>query len=82
MNNKAVGIDEIAKVNGVSEKQLRYWQEAGYINPDTVVCSEKTYRRYCKSDVALVKEIKRLLDEGYTLSRAVQKAEVSLCGQQ
>ncbi|WP_419174752.1 MerR family DNA-binding transcriptional regulator [Desulfosediminicola sp.] len=36
MRYETVGIGEVAKQCNVTEKQLRYWQEAGYINPETV----------------------------------------------
>lgn len=82
LKKKTIGIGEIAKVSGVSEKQLRYWQEVGYIAPETVVCGERTYRRYSDADVMLVSEIKRLLDEGFTLLRAVSRAKENLGGKQ
>ncbi len=77
---KTLGIGEVAKECEVSEKQLRYWQEAGYIQPDTVVCGVRTYRRYNDSDLALIGEIKRLLDEGFTLAVAATKAKEKLGG--
>ena len=31
--NIEVGIGEVSKVVGVSQRQLRYWEEKGYIKP-------------------------------------------------
>ena len=79
---KTVGIGTVVQECKVSEKQLRYWQSAGYITPERVVCGDRTYRRYRESDVALIKEIKKMLDEGFNLASAVQRAKEHLGGQQ
>jgi len=78
---KTVGIGAVVQQSNVSEKQLRYWQSAGYITPEEVVCGDRTYRRYRESDVALVKEIKRFLDEGFNLANAVKKAKEKIGGE-
>lgn len=72
---KTVGIGEVVQLCGVSEKQLRYWQDAGHITPETVACGDRTYRRYREQDIALVKAIKEYLDEGFTLTKAAKKAK-------
>lgn len=77
---KTVGIGEVVRKCNVSEKQLRYWQEAGYITPEKVVCGDRTYRRYREIDVALIMEIKRLMDEGFTLSNATKMAKINIEG--
>lgn len=78
MRYKTVGIGEVAKQCNVTEKQLRYWQEAGYINPETVACGERTYRRYRPADIELVLEIKRLLELGYMLANAARRARTNI----
>ena len=75
---KTVGIGSVVQQCHVSEKQLRYWQKSGYITPESVVCGDRTYRRYRESDLALITEIKTMLDEGFTLSNAVKKAKINL----
>ena len=80
MKYDTVGIGEVVRQCNVTEKQLRYWQEAGYINPDKVICGERTYRQYGESDVALITEIKRLLDKGFTLANAVRIARKNIEG--
>ena len=79
---KTVGIGAVVQQCNVSEKQLRYWQDAGYIEPEKVVCGDRTYRRYWERDVALITEIKTFLDEGFNLAIAVEKAKENLRGQQ
>ena len=73
--NKTVGIGEVVKRCQVSEKQLRYWQNQGYITPENVPCGDRMYRHYSVTDVQLIAEIKSLLYEGYTLKMAVEKAK-------
>jgi len=75
---KTIGIGAVVQKCGVSEKQLRYWQKSGYITPEKVVCGNRTYRRYRDSDLALITEIKKMLDEGFTLFNAVKKAKTNL----
>ncbi len=74
-NKETSGIGQTCKVTGISERQLRHWEEAGYISPEKVVCGEKTYRRYSQDDLDFIREIKYFLDEGYRLQRAVTKAK-------
>ena len=61
----------MAKLAGVTHKQLRHWEARGYISPPTrVVMGDRAYRYYSQTQLEQVKEIKRFLDEGYTLSFA------------
>lgn len=75
---KTIGIGAVVQQCGVSEKQLRYWQKSGYITPESVTCGDRTYRRYREQDIALITEIKKMLNEGFTLAKAVQKANDKL----
>ena len=78
--NKEISIGEAAKLCGVSVKQLRHWHNKGYIpEPHMVSCGERSYRFFSEKDVALIRSIKSLLDEGYRLPVAVKKA-TEFCG--
>ena len=72
---KTAGIGEVVRLTSVSEKQLRYWQEAGYIEPERVVCGDRAYRRYTEYDIALVTIIKNKLKEGFNLASAARIAK-------
>ncbi len=79
------GIDQKCKVTGISERQLRQWEEAGYISPETVVFGERIYRRYSQDDMDFIRENKNYLDEGYRLRRPAtknrnEKSEERHCG--
>jgi len=71
-----VGIGEAAAAAGVTQRQLRHWEDVGYLNlKEKVSCGVISYRRYSAEDVELIKRIKTCLDEGFKLSFAVKKAK-------
>jgi len=64
-------IGDTAKITGVSQKQIRNWEGCGYIpEADRVVCGERAYRRFTQLQVDIIREIRRYLDQGYTLKHA------------
>jgi len=66
-----VGISELSKMTGVSPRQIRYWEQKGYIRST----GEKSGNRKFKLPMVVkVEMIKLFLDEGYTLTVAVTKA--------
>jgi len=69
------GIGEASLKTGVSERQLRHWEAVGYIQPERVVCGDKSYRRYSAADIKLIQQIKEFLNQGYKLKVAVQKTK-------
>ena len=74
MRNKTYGIGEASLLTKVSERQLRRWETEGYLRKiKRIVCGERAYRRYSGANIKQIKEIKKYLDEGYTLAAAVQK---------
>ncbi|GAJ27024.1 transcriptional regulator [Liquorilactobacillus sucicola DSM 21376 = JCM 15457] len=68
-----IGIGDLSKMTGVSARQLRYWEEKGYIQ---AVSGKKNATRKYKFEMSFkVQAIKRYLDEGYTLAKSVEQAE-------
>ena len=66
-----VGISELSKVTGVSPRQIRYWEQKGYIEST----GEKSGNRKFKLPMVVkVEIIKHFLDEGYTLTASVERA--------
>ena len=75
MKKKTYGIGEACRLTGLSEGQLRRWQDLNYIDEvERVVCGERAYRRYSEANITQIKEIKSYLDQGYTLAVSVEKA--------
>ena len=67
-----MGIGEVAEVTGVPTRQIRYWEEKGYISS---LSEQGKNRRYNYSNIKKILLIKELLDEGFTLEASVQKVE-------
>ncbi|KAF1304147.1 MerR family transcriptional regulator [Candidatus Enterococcus willemsii] len=68
-----VGISELSNMSSTSPRQLRYWEEKGFI----ASIEEETHgaRRYRLPMVVKVELIKHYLDEGFTLKKAAEKAD-------
>ncbi|BBO79707.1 hypothetical protein DSCO28_02730 [Desulfosarcina ovata subsp. sediminis] len=75
MNIQDYSIGDTAKFSGASMKQIRNWEAKGYIpTADRVVSGDRSYRRFNLKQLELITSIKNLLDEGYTLPAAAEKA--------
>ena len=73
--NKTYSIGEAARLCGVTEKQLRNWEEKGHMPPpQRVICGKRSYRQFTEEEFKLIRRIKDALDDGYTLSGAAKKA--------
>ena len=73
--NKIYSIGETARICGVTEKQIRHWEERGHIpSPQRVICGKRAYRQFTEEGFSLISKIKEYLDEGFTLSVAAKKA--------
>ena len=69
------GLSEAARLCGVKPKQLLYWEEKNYIPaPDRIELGEVAHRQFSDKDLRLIRAIKGLLDEGFTLPTAAEKA--------
>lgn len=76
---KDFSIGDTAKITGVTPKQLRNWEQRGYIQGiERIVCGERAYRRYKEGHVRQIMAIKKYLEEGYTLPVAAAKSIASL----
>jgi len=72
---KTYSIGEAARICGVTEKQIRHWEEKNHIpKAQRVICGERSYRQFTETDFNLISKIREYLDEGYTLSTAAKKA--------
>jgi DNA-binding transcriptional MerR regulator len=68
-------IGDTAKMTGATQKQIRHWEASGFIPlVERLVCGERSFRRFTMDDVETIRKIKDYLDEGFTLSSAVNKA--------
>ncbi|MGN1271653.1 MAG: MerR family transcriptional regulator [Lactobacillus sp.] len=70
--NLEIGIGGVSTSLGVSQRQLRYWEQKGYIKP---IDEKSGVRHYSLATVYLIAFIKDQLDAGYTLDAAVKKSK-------
>ena len=69
-----VGISELSDIVGVSPRQLRYWEQKGFIR--SIEADANCRRKYCLRKVIKIELIKKYLDHGFTLSKTAEKAEI------
>ncbi len=73
-NDGRFGTVEAVKKIGVSFERLRYWEQAGIVNPIYVRCGTRKYRRYSQQDINKARFVRELVDdEKYSLEGAVRK---------
>jgi len=73
-NGRSLTSTEVTRMLKISLRQLYYWELKGIIKPLTVVMGSRKFKRYTPDDMEILRKIKAFLDEGYTLSRSVEKA--------
>ena len=66
----AISMSDVSNITGVTSRQLRYWEEQGYIHP---VSDNMSKRKYSFDTTLKIGMIKNLMDEGYILPKAAEK---------
>lgn len=66
-----VAIGEVSEITGVSTRQIRYWEEKGFITSNQN--SNSKTRRYDYYQIKKILLIKGFMEQGYTLDAAVAK---------
>ncbi len=75
LSKMTISIGDVAKMCGISTKQLRDWEEKGLIPaPERVTCGDRAYRHYDWKLIEKIRGMKEYLDKGYTLRGAAEKA--------
>jgi len=74
--SKKFSIGQAANLcEGITAKQIRYWENRNYIPTATrIICGQKSYRYFSEADLEIIKQIKKYLDSGYTLQVAAKKS--------
>ena len=73
--HKTYSIGEAARICGVTEKQIRHWEEKKHIpSPQRVICGQRSYRQFTEVDFNLISKIKDYLNEGFVLAVAAKRA--------
>ncbi len=64
------GITAVSRETGIHESSLRRWEEMGLISPDRIDLGTTSVRVYTQEEVEELKEVKDLMDSGFTLRAA------------
>jgi len=76
---KTYSIGDAAEMIGVTQRQLRNWEEQNYIPKlDRIICGDRHYRRFHLKDIELATLIKKYLNDGFTLPVAAEKARAEI----
>lgn len=67
MAERPVGIGEASRLTGLSERQIRYYEKQGLVQPRRTAGRQ---RQYGLQEIARLRDIKSLLDRGQTLGVA------------
>ncbi|MBN1348029.1 MerR family transcriptional regulator [candidate division KSB1 bacterium] len=73
-DGKYFSSSEITRKLDISLRQLYYWELKGIVKPHLITMGSREFKRYSNKDFEILQTIKYYLDQGYTLSSAVQKA--------
>lgn len=73
MSTETYGSTEVCRLIGISHRQLEYWILIGVITPITEQRGAKAFKRFTEEDLWVLKQVKELTDEGFLVSRAIEK---------
>ena len=68
----SIGIGEIAETTGLTQSQIRYWEQKGFIK--SIKTNKNQNRKYSYHTLSISRLIKSYLDSGFTLKTAAEKA--------
>lgn len=72
------GSTAVTRELGISLRQLYYWELKGVVHPRVITKGSRAFKRFSLEDVEMLRRVKAYLDEGYTLSSAVERAQQAL----
>jgi DNA-binding transcriptional MerR regulator len=80
MNHR--GINAVAHETGIHPSSLRRWESLGLFSPERIQLGATCVRLYPPQTVDLLKRVKELMDEGYRLNAAFEKAKKEIPAQE
>ncbi len=66
---------EVTRKLDISLRQLYYWELKGIVKPKFVTLGSREFKRYSHEDFDTLTKVKKYLDQGYTLTSAVQRVQ-------
>jgi DNA-binding transcriptional MerR regulator len=70
---KTYGPKAVCQSVGISQRQLGYWGMIGVIKPAKQMHGAKVFNRYTDEDIETLKKVKKLIEEGFFVSKAAEK---------
>lgn len=70
MGSELRTIGAVSRETGVHPSSLRRYEERGFVSPQRVRVGGRQFRVYSADDVELLREVKGLVDDGYTVRAA------------
>jgi len=67
------GTAEVCRQVAISLRQLEYWILIGIVTPRLEQHGLKFFKKFTEQDVEILKQVKLLTDEGFMVSRALEK---------
>ncbi|MFY9269869.1 MAG: MerR family transcriptional regulator [Candidatus Manganitrophaceae bacterium] len=74
--HKTYGPKAVCQLVGISQRQLGYWGMIGVIQPEKQMHGAKIFNRYTEEDIATLKKVKGLIEEGFFVSKAAEKVRL------
>ena len=72
---ETISISDASRITGLSQKQIRTFEDRGYIiPPQRIQSGEISYRRFNLENIKNLKAMKSFIDLGFTLPVASRKA--------
>jgi len=75
LNTESFGTAEVCRQVGISLRQLEYWILIGIVTPRLEQHGLKNFKRFNDLDIEVLKQVKLLTDEGFLVSRALDKVK-------
>lgn len=66
---------EVTRKLDISLRQLYYWELKGIVRPKFITLGSREFKRYSHEDFETLTKVKKYLDQGYTLTSAVQRVQ-------
>ena len=75
INHKSHGTSDVCRQVGISLRQLEYWILIGIVIPGLEKHGLKSFKRFSERDIDILMKVKSLTDEGFMVSRALEKVK-------
>lgn len=76
-NTMWLSSSDVTRKLNISLRQLYYWELKGIVTPRMISMGSREFKRYSNRDFETLRQIKDFLDQGYTLTSAVQRVQTS-----